>query len=264
MSVRTRSRLLMRPVRSPLQYLDHEHTFVAGMAKREGPLVFAAAPIVQGDWAASDGSSDSVTFVRGSQIVNQWYDTFDPMQGSVSLWLTPEWDGDDGKEHRFLLSGALLISKNVANDLLLFVVGSAGPISFATSAAALVAGATYNIVMRWDTANTLDGTNHASISIDDVHAFGQTSGITAIDAGTTMSFGSGSARRTPANAIIEGLHIFRRPLYDGEFGVDAGNGDEIARIYAGGVGLDPTLVTGSWGVVFALPTDSAVGAMVTG
>jgi hypothetical protein len=68
----------------------------------------------------------------------------------------------------------------------------------------------------------------------------------------------------PPNAIIEGLTIYRRPLFDGTYGTDVGNGDEINLIYNSGTGKDPTLVTGSWDVVFALPTNASTGALATG
>ena len=80
----------------------------------------------------------------------------------------------------------------------------------------------------------------------------------------TIRIGSRNDGSAPANAIIEGLTIYRRPLYDGAYGSNVGNGDEINLIYNSGTGKDPTLVTGSWDVVFALPTNSTVGALATG
>lgn len=43
-----------------------------------------------------------------------------------------------------------------------------------------------------------------------------------------------------------------------------GNGDELGQIYAAGAGKDPALVTGSWDVVFALPTNASVGSLSSG
>jgi len=56
-----------------------------------------------------------------------------------------------------------------------------------------------------------------------------------------MHIGSHStADIRPANSIIEGLTVYRRPLWDGDYGVDVGNGDEVALISAG---VDPCTVT---------------------
>ncbi len=249
----------MRPVRRPLQYLDNEHTFTPGMAKREGPLVFAGAPIVQGRWDGT-GTPDALTFPRGMLFATNFRANADMNQATAVLWITPEWEGDDGLAHGILRLNANLTLSKAADDTLLLVAGAE---SLATDISAWNAGTTYMVAASWDIHNTIDGANYLRLSIDDVHAFGATAKPSPGSPLTVMWIGSLSGV-TSADAIIEGFHLYRRVLYDGEFGVDAGNGDEIARIYAGGVGLDPTLVTGSWGVVFALPTDSAVGAMVTG
>ena len=68
----------------------------------------------------------------------------------------------------------------------------------------------------------------------------------------------------PANARIEALTIYRRPLFDGTYGVDVGNGDEIAAIYNSGNFADPCEITGSWDVVVCFPTDATPGALVSG
>jgi hypothetical protein len=262
MSVRHRARQRMRPVRSPLQYLDHEHTFTPGMAKREGPLVFAGAPIVQGAWDGS-GTPDHIAFSRGSQVTSNWYDNFDPEQGSVVVWWTPEQD-DGATQVDGLIWQAHSNYKfryQYANGRFFANIGG----QTQTVSQAIVPGTTYLIVVRWDVNNTIDGTNYAAISIDDVHSFGISSQPSTTAPTAQIHIGSTDAPASPANAIIEGLHVYRRVLYDGEFGVDASGGvDEINAIWAAGVEADPTLITGSWDCVFAMPTDSAVGALVTG
>ena len=260
MSVRHRSRLFRRPVRSPLKYLDNEHTFVAGMAKREGPGPFAAAPIVQGRWDGT-GVADAVRFSRGGQITGNFYATYDSGQGSFVVWLTPEWDGDDGLEHRILgvLSAQAFLIKNTSNELVLRMTAVD---EHAIDISAWTAGTTYQVTARWDAVNSIDGSNYMAISIDDVHAFGQTNSWSPETPFSTLQIGQNVGRAF--DGIIEGFHVYRRPLYDGEFGVDANGVDEIAAIVAAGVGADPTLITGSWDCVFAMPTDSAVGALVTG
>jgi hypothetical protein len=119
-------------------------------------------------------------------------------------------------------------------------------------------------VFRWDCNKTLDGTNYACVSIDDSHTFGITTQPTAWEPNAALVVGSYNGTTQPAGAIIEGFTVSRRVWFDGTYGVDIGNGDEINLIWAAGAGKDPTLVVGSWDTVFCLPTNQTAGAMVTG
>ncbi len=246
-------------------YDSNAVTFTAGMAKRSGPGPFAAAAIVQGKWDGT-GTGDEVTFSRSGQIVGVFYDNFDFAQGTIVFWVTPEWDGNDGVARQLLRFGERVFLSTQTNLLRM----DAQDVVLATQRATIdisawTAGTTYLVVGRWDMTNTLDGTNFAAISVDDVGAFG---GTTAAGppggTGSAMNVGSDASGQNLADAIIEGLHIYRRVLFDGAYGTDVGNGDELAAIYAAGAGADPTLTTGSWDVVFALPTDSSTGALTSG
>ena len=242
-------------------------TFVAGMAKRAGGT-FAGAPIVQGKWD-STSVCDTVMF-GATEIFGDFYNTLDSMQGTISFWITPEWDGNDGLYHGILFNRNLQITKNNANRLVVFV--ASGPSAF-ISTAAWTAGTTYHVVIRWDLKKTLDGTNYICISINGSHTFRATSvGVSWTPLATTQ-FGYqeilGNARQV--NAIIEGLRIDRRVWYEATSGTgepyyftNTGYADEIAAAYAAGAGADPALVEASWDGCMCLPTDSAVGALVTG
>ena len=235
-------------------------TFTPSMAKRTAPGPFAAAPIVQGKWDSS-GVPDAVTFSRGSQVASNWYDNIDPYQGSIVFWITPEWNGNDGKRHDIVVaSNYIYIIKHADNRL---YANFTSGLTLSLSASGWVAGTTYCVVVRWDSKNTLDGTNYICATVDDAHTFGDSSTAAAGAPSSTAYIGSGGATGTeyPANAIIEGLTIYRRVLFDGAYGVNVSGVDEVAAISAG---VDPCLVTGSWDVCFALPTDSSVGALVTG
>jgi len=224
------------------------------MAKR-ATSVFAAAPIVQGKRDGS-GVPDTITAGRGTQVVGNWYQNFDPYQGSISFRITPEWMGNDGIERDIFSTSALYLYKSTGNTINLLLPGAF--VAF-TSIAGWVAGTTYNVCIRWDIKNTLDGTNYACISINDVHVFAGTT-IPGDSAPTDLYIGHDNGAIS-ANAIIEGLTIYRRVLYDGTYGVNVGNGDEVNLISAG---IDPTTVTGSWDVCFCLPTNATAGALVTG
>lgn len=191
------------------------------------------------------------------------------MQGSVVLFWTPELGADDSSSSEnynlFYVNSRFFLRYEYSNDRFVWRTG-------ATVAAAqnysINSGATYSIVLRWDLDNYLSGSNYAILSIDDNHY----QGITAIDnSGVSFFYIGSDTLGNASNGIIEGLTVYRRPLFDGTYGIDVGNGDEIAKIYDSdennGNGItpqDPALVTGSWDVVFAMPTNSSTGALGSG
>jgi len=232
-------------------------TFTPYMDKRS-TNVFATSPFLPGAW--DGGTGDNIRLSRDPSIHKGFYNLLDVYQGSFSFWITPEWDGNDGLRHNILNYGSvndILMYKDTSNDLLLYV----GSQVVAVDTSTWTAGTTYYVLCRWDVKNTLDGTNYMCVSVNDTHTFG---GTTTPFKPTPNSLNYIGSAASPANAIIEGLTVYRRPLYDGLYGVDAGNGDEINRIYAAGAGADPCLITGSWDVVFCLPTNSTAEALETG
>ncbi|MBP9759390.1 prepilin-type N-terminal cleavage/methylation domain-containing protein [Candidatus Dojkabacteria bacterium] len=243
-------------------------TFTPNVAKRNSAGPFAAGVMVQTNQNVDPWISDAVYFSHGNNISKNFRNNIDFNQGSIIFWITPEWNGNDGLLHYFLLQashGYVRLFKNTSNQLVAQLANS----SASVDASSWTAGSTYLVVARWDTRNKLNGTNYVSLSVGDSHTFGGTSisDMTSFTPGGFMHFGSydaASSYRYGANAIIEGLTIYRRPLFDGVYGIDVGNGDEIAQIYNSGNGQDPTLITGSWDVVFALPTNASTGTLATG
>ena len=240
-------------------------TFTAKMAKRTAPGPFAAAPIVQGKWAEDGTTGDKVTVARGSQISGNFYANIDQYQGSIVFWITPEWDGDDGKNHYILQSigNTIQVLKNTSDQLQLNILGST-IIQHVVDISSWTAGMTYFIVCRWDFNNTLDGTNYVCISTNDAHAFGDTTAATASTPGTPIYYGSKQTSDYQADSILEGFTIYRRPLYDGANGVDAGNGDEINLIHASGAGKKPEEVTGADDICMQLATNGTAEELATG
>jgi hypothetical protein len=260
-NLNTRRNILKTGIR-PFDFNPALATFTPSMAKRT-TAVFNAAPIAQGNRDGT-GTPDIMSATRGSQVFGNWYGNLDSYQGTIVFWITPEWNGNDGYVHEILKAdsnGGIQIEKTSSNALWITKSNTGQGLTVGTSS--WVAGTTYCVVCRWDSNNTLDGTNYMSISINDAHTFGQTSALSFVVPTSVINIGE-SGTTYPANAIIQGLTIYRRPLYDGLYGTDVGNGDEINLIYAAGTGKDPTLVTGSWDVVFALPTNGTAGALVTG
>jgi hypothetical protein len=231
-------------------------SFTAGMAKRLPPTgPFAAVLLVQGQASGYSSASDVLAIAPGTAIKTFFYPNFDEYQGTVVFWITPEWNGNDGLRHQIFTEaayGSPSLQKTTGSNLS-FNVGGSTLIS--ASVAAWVAGTTYCVVIRWDSKNTLDGTNYMCISINDVHTLGASSCVLANGISVLNFYG---------DCILQGLTIYRRPLFDGAYGCDVGNGDEINLIYNAAAGTDPTEITGSFDVCLCVPTNATPGALTTG
>lgn len=257
-----RSLLRGRPASSgptPFDFDAASVTFTPKMAKRTAPGPFAAAPIVQGKWTPSSG--DSVVVSRGTLVSGSFYTNFDAYQGSIVFWVTPEWNGNDSKEHNLVYWSATAYIAKATSNVLVFRMGD---LYAQVSAVAWTAGTTYCVVVRWDIRNTLDGAKYVCISVNDSHTFADDATGSTVYPAATWFIGSNLSAYYGANAIIEGLTIYRRPLFDGTYGVDVGNGDELALIYAAGAGKDPTELTGSFDVCLCVPTNATAGELATG
>ncbi|MFA5828541.1 MAG: LamG-like jellyroll fold domain-containing protein [Candidatus Shapirobacteria bacterium] len=246
-------------------------TFTPNIAKRNAgtgaTAPFAAGVLIQGDrWG--DANGDSLAFPLGSQIAGNLYNQFDRKQGSITFWYTPEFNSDDDTSVHGLFAFSsdwngieLVYDSRVGYKYFSLGVDE----KYATKSQTLVAGATYLITARWSSDYNLDGTNYLSISVGDSHSYGGTSAPTIDATNSNIYIGKGiSGGIGVADGIIEGLTIYRRPLWDGAYGINAGNGDEIALIHGSGIGKDPATITGSWDVVFALPTNSSTGTLGLG
>jgi hypothetical protein len=186
-------------------------------------------------------------------------------QGSLVFWLTAEAIGDSKARYYFMIPGGKLYVNIISTNTLRFNFydGSTTRI-LSTDVSGWTPGTLYNIVYRWDTRNTLDGSNHVCVSVNDVHTFGVGTFVEATnDSNQPWRIGSYTSANI-ADAILEGYTVYRRPLFDGTYGIDVNGVDEINEIWAAGAGKDPCLITGSWDICFCLPTNSTVGEIVTG
>jgi hypothetical protein len=245
--------------------------FTPLMDKRLSPGPFYTAPIVQGHWDGT-GTPDVVTFPRGALTGNQaqiQYANLDPYQGSAVKWWTAETASAaraSGYSYVWYASGNFWARYDYANNRFEFRAGGVTH----TDAQAIVAGTTYCIIFSWDCQNAIDGTNGCRSTITNTHTYGGTL-LTASAPDATIVLGSDGTKH-PAQAIIEGLTLYRRVLLDSNgYGVKDMNGnplaaasDELTAIYAAGAGVDPTLVTGSEDVCTCVPTNSTVEALVSG
>ena len=137
--------------------------FTPGMAKRDGPGPFDAAPIVQGDPNNLDGRTDDLlSFPRGTQVRNNFHANFDTDQGSVVLWWTPEYGASSlsgaGDHYVWYVSASYFLAYEYDTDRFNLTVGGQS----LTVASAIASGTTYVLIARWDTRNTLDGVSYAA------------------------------------------------------------------------------------------------------
>jgi hypothetical protein len=241
-------------------------TFTPSMAKRPGQRVFDAGPLAQG---ITDFSlpGDIVTVSRGDVLGNPvaqaFYQRMIKPPWTIMFWWTPEYSSAD------LTTGSSYFSAWRSSNFLCYrwdfnrfeMINSQAYYNFTVTA-----GTTYLVVVRASDV-ALDGTNYACISVNDVHSFGR---IVPFGGLADVSWESGSLFNhnvglSPALGVVENYAVYRRTLYDGAYGTPPIDGtDELAAIYAGGSGLDPAQVTGSWDVVLSIPTNSSTGALTTG
>ncbi|MBP9759242.1 hypothetical protein KBD45_06100, partial [Candidatus Dojkabacteria bacterium] len=243
-------------------------TFTPNMSKRNSAGPFASGVTVQGSQDSSVFVGDALTFPRGAQINGNFYSNFDRGQGSLTFFWTPEFSSgtySTGSIHSYMIDSSVIYmryeysySGAVANRFRIGFYGNSFVQSYTINA-----GTTYQITLRWDEDNTFDGSKYMILSVNDTHYLIGTS-INPSTPMTDIKIGFNGTNTTSSEAIIEGLTVYRRPLFDGTYGIDVGNGDEIAQIYNSGTGKDPTLVTGSWDVVFALPTNASTGTIASG
>lgn len=238
-------------------------TFTPALGKRQapGPMDFGFS--FQGHTTNST-TVDRLEVQTGNLIGKTFNEVYDNSQGTILLWVTPKWNGNDGLQHTLIsIRTDHKVLEKTSNGLLQFYSGSNDTIS--VDASAWIAGESYLVVLRWDLKNPIDGTNYFSLSVNDSH-FYSVDTITEPDnlQANLITIGNAAATspqniQNSSNAIISGLTIYRRVLFDGTYGVDLGNGDELALAYNGGAGKDIAQITGSWDAVFALPSNQQAG-----
>lgn len=200
------------------------------------------------------GSAQVLKFPRGTQIAGNFYTNFDSNQGWLACWLTPTWDGDDGVDHYIAQWSANgYLAKNAAGNLVLSV---ASGVTLTVDVSAWNASTTYRVEARWDADNPMDASdNHLGLSIDDSHTFGRTTDYTPEAPAEYIYIGTDNAGANAIAGVLGGLTIYRRPGWDGTAGINMDRGDEIA------LNADKVYTTGSWDVVFCLPTNATAGAL---
>jgi hypothetical protein len=179
---------------------------------------------------AKDGTGLDVLSVPNGTLIagTAFYSNFDANQGTFYTAWTPEYSSSGiatGLHYFFYASSTYYFAYDYSNARYEVKIGN----QTLTVASAVAAGATIYLCVSWSKYNTIDGTNYARVSINDVHTFGITTALTLAAPAATMYIGSNGTAGA-ASMILEGTCIFRRILFDGSYGVNLGNGDEVNLI----------------------------------
>jgi len=251
-------------------YATASATFSEGVAKRNGGGPFAQGVMVGGETDGFDRIDFSLGTKLGESLVEyslDFYNNIDLKQGSLVMWWTPNESSasiDSGYAYLFYPQQAnsdrFFVRYNYSSNRFEWVANGNSGSSLGTKNIDLTEGETYLVVLSWDYSSALGA--HSALSVDNDTSIKNHYQLNNGWPGSLYLGHKNGAEQL--DGIIEGLTIYRRPLFDGTYGIDVGNGDEIEQIYNSGTGKDPTLVTGSWDVVFALPTDASSGEITTG
>ncbi|MEI6462091.1 MAG: LamG-like jellyroll fold domain-containing protein [bacterium] len=242
-----------------MTYASGSSTFTPNVGKRTSPSgPFASSVLLQGK-LGTNATSDSLSVSTGSQISGNFYQNFDATVGTILFWITPEWNGNDNNTHTFVYgNGNRYLFQKTSGNSIQFYDGAVNYIS-GPSTTSWVAGNTYLVAVSWDSNNKIDGTNYVRFTVNNANTFAANSFTPSATSTILLNDRGGNGN----DALIQGLTIYRRVLFDGTYGTDVGNGNELTQIYNSGTGKDPTAITGSWDVVFALPTNGSTGTLGT-
>ena len=252
----------------PLVFSAAACTFTENMRKCDTDLHFDVGWMAQGNLEDQTEVGDIVSVSRGSLIATGWYGIATVNQGTLVMWINPEWDGDDDFTHQLYSWGACIeLVKNGQNNFRFTVINSTGWSLIDVDASSVTAGTWYCLIASWDAYNDRDGTNHLRLTLEDAHDF-DVSTITVYGGapGASGYLGCYQTQTRSANAQMIGPFLSRRVLYDGENGIDLHNGlDELAAIWNSGDGEDPCTVTkGPFDWLFGVPMNQTAEALVTG
>ena len=241
--------------------------FAPAMTKRLTGVVdggpFHVAPLIQAVDQGTCSRGDAIVVDLGLRIGGTFFEHFDSAQGTIVFWATPEWNIDDISDaaRYFLRVGEFAFGVDgVARGA--FVQLGSERVSFPGAFAGWTAGTTHFVSLRWDVRTGFVDGHHLVLRVDRVGYGAIADALPAPAVNTPLIIGAFNETGQGAiGAFIEGLTIYRRPLTDPNGGVDVGRPDEINDLFNIGRGIEPTLLTGSWDVVFALATDAMETAL---
>ena len=188
-----------------------------------------------GNAAGTAGST--LTFNRGALISGNNYEHINTNQGTISFWFKPSWNGNDAYAHSFFdpRTGYVpYIVKWAGGNI--GVNWAAGGFNVAASTTSVTAGNWYHLVVRWNSAYSISGSNYVCITLNGTETCGQTSSFTAGAPGRSeMRIGSDYLGTSPAQSLIDDFAIYDRVL----------STTEISSLYNSGTGNEAGYVADS-------------------
>ena len=138
------------------------------------------------------GENDSTIMGVGTLIYGEDYYNFNAYQGTIYGWTKPDWSGDDDKEH-YLLDvqngdDRLSLRKTTTDNQMQFRITDGTTTSVASvSSVTITQGTRYWFFGRWDTSNTIDGTNYLKLTVNNTSS-GSTTVPPVIDVPTSIGW----------------------------------------------------------------------------
>ncbi|MEI6327470.1 MAG: LamG domain-containing protein, partial [Candidatus Roizmanbacteria bacterium] len=184
-----------------------------------------------GNAAGTAGST--LTFNRGAQISGNNYEHINTNQGTISFWVKPSWNGNDGVQHNLFSDGQgsqKFVIYTAGNSQLSARIPSNSEINIA-GAATINSGSWYLVTLQWS-KNTVDGTNYGILYLNNSVVSQTTTAIVPQNPVSSYYIGSFPATGRPANALIDDFAVFDRVLSTAEITslYNAGTGNEAGYV----------------------------------
>lgn len=210
-----------------------------------------------GDDAGAEGRLVAISYDMGGQIADALYEHADGQQGTILLWLElgPDLGALEGPVDLAHLSGFTIELDPGTRMVVARLDGMAEDGEMTAAIGDWAAGTTHLLSLRWDATSVLGDLQHASLRVDEgdaVYGVGDRFEPAVTPEEPQVIDGGAVAEDGPV--IVRSAFVLRRPIRDDDppSGVYVGIDDEHEAIFSAGVAGDPTLVFGSWDVVFAL------------
>jgi len=167
------------------------------------------------------------------------YEHFNTAQGTISFWIKPFWDGDDGNYYRLLYNaksgGDEWFSIYKAENSILYATFRVGGVSrfVYVNISSWNANTWHHILVRYNNHAPVTGTKLLDMMVDGTNANisynNVESGVDnwlAFEPSTTIYLGTDQIRRYSINSLIDDFCIWDEVLSD----------EDVAKIYNAGVG----------------------------
>lgn len=198
-----------------------------------------------------------VEYQPGGQIAASLFEHADGRQGTILLWITLGPDAGDleGPVELAHLAGFSIELDPAGPDVIARRDGGDLPDEITASIPGWEPDSSHLITLRWDSKTSIAGLQNATLRVDSGDAVPGIDDpfVSELEPDTPQLVRGGL---TPADGpiAVRSAFVLRRPIRedDPQGGVNLGIADEHEAIYAAGPDADPTLVFGSWDVVFGL------------